>query len=202
MMHPHTELRHVSDAIGVGVFATRPIPRGTIVWALDPLDRVLEPAEVAALDGHRRAFVDKYSYRDQHGRHVVCWDLGKFVNHSFHANCIGTAYDVEVAVRDIAAGEELTDDYGTLNPEEPFACVPEAGTDRTLVRPDDLLHYADVWDAQALAALRDYERVPQPLAAVIRPEHHRCLLVAARDGILLDSIRAMHCAVAATRTRQ
>jgi hypothetical protein len=193
MMHPHTELRHVSEEIGVGVFATRPIPRGTIVWSLDPLDRIIGPDELAALDEHRRAFVAKYGYRDQHGNHVVCWDLGKFVNHSFHANCMGTAYDVEVAVRDIAAGEELTDDYGTLNPLEPFACLPEPGTERTVVEPDDLLRLAEVWDAQALEALRDYERVPQPLAAVIRPEHHERLLVAAREGVLLDSIRTMHC---------
>jgi hypothetical protein len=39
MVHPDTELRFVSPAIGWGVFATRDIPTGTITWALDALDQ-------------------------------------------------------------------------------------------------------------------------------------------------------------------
>ena len=39
MVHPDTELRFVSPAIGWGVFATRDIPTGTITWALDVLDQ-------------------------------------------------------------------------------------------------------------------------------------------------------------------
>jgi hypothetical protein len=184
MIHPDTELRYIGPAIGVGVFATQLIPKGTIVWALDDL--------VEQLDELRRALVVKYGYRDQLGRYVLCWDDGRFVNHSFHANCLGTAWDLEIAVRDILPGDELTDDYGTLNLDEPFDCLPEPDTERTQALPDDLLDYADDWDRQVLEAFREYDSVPQPLAGLIRPEFRDRIRAAAERGVLLDSIAAIH----------
>ena len=49
MIHPHTELKPINPVIGFGVFATASIPRGTIIWSPDPLDRVLTRAELAVL---------------------------------------------------------------------------------------------------------------------------------------------------------
>ena len=46
MLHPHTELRHVSKQIGYGVFATQLIPKGTITWVRDDLDQTFSPAEI------------------------------------------------------------------------------------------------------------------------------------------------------------
>ena len=43
MIHPSTELKYVSPEIGIGVVATEFIPKGTITWALDPLDQVFPP---------------------------------------------------------------------------------------------------------------------------------------------------------------
>jgi hypothetical protein len=192
MIHPHTELRYIGPAIGVGVFATQLIPKGTIVWALDDLDQVLDPARVEHLDECRRAIVLKYAYRDQTGRYVLCWDDGRFVNHSFHANCLGTAWDIEIAVRDIPPGDELTDDYGTLNLDEPFDCQPEPGTDRTQALPDDLLRYSEQWDRQVLDAFRHCDSVAQPLAGLIRPEFRDRVRAAAERGVLLDSIAAIY----------
>jgi hypothetical protein len=123
MVHPDTELRFVNDHIGWGVFATRALPKGTIVWALDPLDQKFTAAHVAALPAHAQSALEKYSYIDARGRHILCWDHGRFFNHSCAANCLSLGYDFELAVRDIAAGEELTDDYGTLNPLAPFPCL-------------------------------------------------------------------------------
>jgi hypothetical protein len=34
VIHPATERRFLDSEPGYGVFATRPIPRGTIVWVL------------------------------------------------------------------------------------------------------------------------------------------------------------------------
>lgn len=192
MMHPHTELRYIDEKMGYGVFATRLIPKGTLTWALDDLDQILEPEVVRALDADRKKQVLKYSYRNQLGQFILCWDIGRYVNHSFHANCIGTAYEVEIAVRDIYPGEQLTDDYGSLNVDVPFDCLPEPGTDRKRVMPDDLLLYADIWDAQALDALALYEKVEQPLAHLVRPEFAGKIAHAAREGVLLDSIRAIY----------
>ncbi len=192
MIHPDTELRYVSDVVGVGVFATRPIRVGTIVWVLDDLDMVIDDDRVEALDPQRRAYVRKYAYRDELGRYVLCWDHARFVNHSFNANCIGTAWLLEVAVRDIAADEELTDDYGTLNLDEPFAALPEAGSDRERALPDDVLRYADRWDAAVLAALRHHDDVDQPLGDFVRPEFRDRLRAAVERGVLVDSIRTTH----------
>ncbi|MCD9022035.1 SET domain-containing protein [Cohnella silvisoli] len=192
MMHPHTELRYIDEKIGFGVFATQFIPKGTLTWALDDLDQILEPEVVDALDEDRKKLVLKYSYRNQNGKFILCWDNGRYVNHSFHANCIGTAYEVEIAVRDIYPGEQLTDDYGSLNVDEPFDCLPEEGTDRSKVMPGDLLQYAEVWDAQAIDAFKQYDKVEQPLAHLIRPEFKDKMEIAAKQHKLVDSIRAIY----------
>lgn len=188
MMHPDTELRYIHDEIGYGVFATKLIPKGTIVWVLDDLDQVLDPSYVESLDPLRKQDVLKYSFRNQHGAYILCWDKARFVNHSFHANCVGTAYDLELAARDIQPGEQLTDDYGTLNLDEPFDCLPETGTDRVRVMPDDLLRYHAYWDALASEAFRQFARVPQPLGHLVRPQHLEKILAVVEQRKPLDSI--------------
>lgn len=171
MMHPDTELRYINDEIGYGVFATKLIPKGTIVWVQDDLDQVLDPAFVEKLDPLRKQDVQKYSFKNQFGKYILCWDKARFVNHSFHATCVATMYDLELAARDILPGEELTDDYGTLNLDEPFDCLPEPGTSRSRVMPDDLLRYYRQWDEIAAAAFERFNQVEQPLLHLVRPKH-------------------------------
>ncbi|WP_257009391.1 SET domain-containing protein [Bacillus sp. 7884-1] len=77
MIYPHTALRYINDQIGFGVFATKFIPKGTITWALDELDQVLDPAILNSLDEYRSKIVKKYSYRNQEGKYILCWDLGQ-----------------------------------------------------------------------------------------------------------------------------
>jgi hypothetical protein len=84
------------------------------------------------------------------------------VNHSFHPNCLPTAYGVEIAVRDIRTGEELSNDYGCFNLIEPFTPKSE-GTIRQEVRPDDLLIYYADWDLLIREALNFYPQVEQLL---------------------------------------
>src|SRR3954462_14155227 len=122
MVHPDTELRYVNDEIGWGVFATRMIPRGTVIWALDALDQIFTAKQIESMPAYAREMLDKYSYVDGRGRNILCWDHARFFNHSCNANCLSLGYDFEVAIRDVAVGEELTDDYGALNPTEPFPC--------------------------------------------------------------------------------
>lgn len=167
MVHPDTELRFVSPAIGRGVFATRPIPRGTIVWALDVLDQRFRPSEVAVLPAYARAQLEKYAYLDAQGDHVLCWDIARYFNHSCDANCLSAGYDFELAVRDIAAGEELTDDYGTLNPTEPFPCACGRAGCRGAVLPDDPVRLGDAWNRLACESFALIRRVPQPLWEVV-----------------------------------
>lgn len=166
MIHPHTELRFVSDEIGYGVFATQPIPRGTIIWVQDPLDREIAPDEVARLDPALLERASRYCYRNRFGHYVLCWDHTRYMNHSFNTNCVATPYRLELAVRDIAAGEELTSDYGTLNIVEPFEPLDE-GHFRKVVHPDDLANHHAHWDALLAAAFPCIGTVQQPLRSLV-----------------------------------
>lgn len=163
MIHPHTELRFISKEIGYGVVATQFIPKGTITWVYDLLDRSFSPEQLSTFSEAYKQILDTYCYRDSRGGYILCWDNARYVNHSFHSNCITTAYNFELAVRDIHAGEELTDDYGYLNCTNPFNALPEHGSSRTRVLPDDLLHYYQEWDEQLLVAFRHFTDVAQPL---------------------------------------
>lgn len=166
MLHPDTELRYIDADIGYGVFATRDIPKGTITWARDSFDLEFTPDEARHLDPLHADLVKKYAYRNHLGHFILCWDFGRYVNHSFESNCISTGYDFEIAVRDIRAGDELTDDYGYLNLTEPFK-PRQSARGREYVFPDDLLHFHDQWDTQVQACLPLLFRVPQPLLSLV-----------------------------------
>jgi hypothetical protein len=166
MIHPHTELQYISDEIGHGVVATQLIPAGTITWVLDPLDREFTPTQYQKLDTLYKEILDTYTYRNNKGNYVLCWDHGRFVNHSFRSNCMTTAYDFEIAIRDIHPGEQLTDDYGYLNVETPFRGVDE-GTERKVVYPDDLLNYHQVWDEKLQQVFGRITNLYQPLLPFI-----------------------------------
>ncbi len=162
MIHPFTELKFISEQKGYGVVAKQFIPKGTITWVQDSLDMIFDQKKLAELGPNYASIVDTYSFRDNLGNFVLCWDLAKYVNHSFNSNCLSTPYNFEIAIRDIHPGEELTDDYGYLNITEPFEAMPEGGT-RTVVYPDDLLHYHKIWDEKIADAMPLLNSVDQPL---------------------------------------
>ena len=163
MIHPNTELALINETIGHGVIATKFIPRGTIIWVLDELDQKLAASYVASLDPLIQKVLTKYCYRDYQGYYILCWDIARFVNHSFTPTMIGTAYNFELAVRDIYPGEELTDDYGYFNLDQPFDCLPEPDSLRMRVMPDDILNFYQDWDQKAATAMRLVPTVDQPL---------------------------------------
>jgi uncharacterized protein len=202
MLHPHTELKFISPAKGYGVVATQLIPKGTITWVLDPLDQVFTPRRIRELDQVFRDIIYTYSYRDKNGDFVLCWDHSRFINHSFHSNCISTAYNFELAVRDIFPGEELTDDYGYLNLTEPFDCLREEGTSREQALPDDLLHFYPQWDAQLTEAFKYFDKVDQPLQSMIEQESRLKVQQVANDPSQMDSILTCYFPDASYSTRQ
>ncbi len=188
MIHPHTKLKFINAQKGHGVVATKFIPLGTITWIFDPLDQVFTPQQVLEFDPYFKQILHTYSYRDNKGQFVLCWDHSRFVNHSFHSNCISTAYNFELAVRDIYPGEELTDDYGYLNVTEPFDCMPEEGTSRTRVLPDDLLNFHEQWDAQLINAFKQFNKVDQPFLPFIEKQHQKKVELVAKGKAKMDSI--------------
>jgi hypothetical protein len=173
--------------IGCGVVATRDIPKGTITWAMDPLDRLISPPQMESLPAVCRDSLLKYSYRDRHGDYVFCWDNTRFMNHSFNPNCIATAYRFELAVRDIHAGEELTNDYGSLNILEPFQACDE-GTERKIVYPDDLARHYGEWDGKLEGAFTHMPVVEQPLRDLLSDRQWEKACHIAEKRIPMDSI--------------
>jgi hypothetical protein len=163
MMHPDTELLFIDQTIGHGVFATRFIPCGTITWALDEFDQVLTPGRVAALAAAQRAQVEEYAYVDGQGNYILCWDLGRYVNHGCDPTSRGVGPAFEIAVRDVQPGEQLTSDYAELNITAAFQCRCGSPRCRGVVRADDLLRHGHEWDAVVAAAVLRLARVPQPL---------------------------------------
>jgi uncharacterized protein len=171
LIHPNSELRFISPSIGYGLFATQLIPKGTITWAIDPLDQIISPGELDALPESVSIQAHKYSYLNGAGDRILCWDHARFVNHSCTASCLSPGFDFEIAVRDIGPDEEITDDYGTLNLEVPFPCLCGAAHCRGQVMPDDPLRHAPQWDRLIAEAFPAIDRVEQPLWELVREKN-------------------------------
>lgn len=169
MIHPNTELQFISNEVGYGVVATQFIPEGTITWVLDKLDREFSPLELQNLEPLYQEILDTYTFRNSKGNLVLCWDNARYVNHSFNSNCLTTAYDFEIAIREIQKGEQLTDDYGYLNISAPFRGIEE-GTRRKIVYPNDLLKYYTIWDKKIKKVFPKVTKVNQPLKTILKEE--------------------------------
>ena len=187
MIHPDSELRFVNQTIGYGLFATALIPRGTLTWVRDDLDQIVDPSTRATLPAMLAELLDKYSYLEPRGR-VLCWDHGRFVNHSCAANCRSTGFDFELAVRDIQPGDEITDDYGSLNVDYEFECRCGSPHCRGTIRANDIVRFADVWDREAAAAFARTGQVAQPLWPLLRERDQ--VERAIRGDLPLPSCRA------------
>jgi len=104
---------------GLGLLAAEPIAAGAEVWRWHPVfDAFLPDAEVAALPATARTFLERYAYPapELPGGLSLNLDDARFMNHSDDPT-LETVGEVCVARRDIAAGEELTCDYGAFHPE-------------------------------------------------------------------------------------
>lgn len=167
VIHPATELRFIDAVVGSGVFAIRPIPRGTVTWVLDPLDQVIEPGHLEELGTHWRRWRDHHTYGDRTGRRILCWDLCRSMNHSCRPSCGGTDLGFEIALTDIAAGEELTNDYGTLHIDasEGFPCRCGDPECRGEVAPDGSA--ATRLHPRIVAALAAADGLEQPLRSLL-----------------------------------
>jgi hypothetical protein len=176
VIHPATTVRPVSPEIGNGVFATEFIPCGTIIVVRDCCDLALERADFFALPAALRCSLETFMYHDKHGQLVLGWDHAKYMNHSCHSNTMMTDYGVEIVVRDIAAGEEVTSEYGLLNVQEPYELYCNCVNCRGALRLDDIDRFAAQWDSQILTALQQVAACPQPLVDLLVPALYREIL--------------------------
>lgn len=163
MLHPATRLHWINDAVGYGVIATQHIPKGTILWALDPLDQVFTAEQVRKLGPALWPHMERYSYVNGQGMRVLCWDHGRFMNHSCDPVSLSPGVDFELAVRDVAPGDEITCDYASLNLEQDLECLCGSPTCRGRITRKEFLALAPLWDARLRAAVQLVNRVEQPL---------------------------------------
>jgi uncharacterized protein len=170
MIHPQTELRFISQAVGYGVFATAFIPKGTITYVKDSLEIVVTPANYGAHNRAMQDVIEKYSYVDEVGNRIVSWDFAKYVNHCCNCNTISTGYGFELAIRDIQPGEQITDEYGIFNLEYSMELVCDQPGCRKIIQPNDFDRYYTDWDAKIKAALPQLFVVAQPLLSFLDEE--------------------------------
>lgn len=109
---------------GFGLFADQHIHAGTLVWNFDPyVDLALETTHVDKLSPAFMEYFEKYAYLDIRLRkYVICGDDARFVNHSDQPNLVGIytvgrEYGIDIAIREIKQGEELTSDYSSFDAE-------------------------------------------------------------------------------------
>ena len=110
---------------GIGVFAVDPIPSGAEVWRFTPgFDLDLDPSILDAQPALARESLLHYGYIDLRlNRYILGCDEVRFFNHSDTPNVAPDftldRYGVYSAVRDIAAGEEITVNYELVDGERP-----------------------------------------------------------------------------------
>jgi hypothetical protein len=108
MLHLDIEKRN-SSISGNGLFAIRPFMQGTIIWRLEPGDRLITYKELFKLPREQRQLPIRY--RDNM---FIATDGTEYLNHSCDANTWWTN-DALVASRDILEGDEISLDYGTVD---------------------------------------------------------------------------------------
>lgn len=115
-----------SSINGIGLFADQLIPKGTVIWRLEPqFDIKVLPENLDKLAPHAKQLFLKYSYLSRRSKaYVLCFDDARFYNHSDSPNvldCDSPDSDegLDVAARDIYPGEEMTCDYREFDAETP-----------------------------------------------------------------------------------
>lgn len=101
---------------GIGCWADQDIAKGTPVWRFVPCFDVMLPPSFCR-EMCNAEFLDKYAQQCPYtGYYVLCADDARFINHSDNPNlgAVAPLFDPQCthdALRDIAAGEEITCDY-------------------------------------------------------------------------------------------
>ena len=172
MIHGDTQLKSMDPRVGVGVVATRTIAAGTIVWVRDRLDLRIADAALRQMPGMVATQFMRHAYLDEQDGWTLCWDIARFVNHHCDCNCLLTPWGLEIACRDIAAGEEFSNDYALfrLQPLEEFDCCCGAPECRGHIDSNDTAVHTRLHALKLEAAVARVSKVPQPLWPLLSAE--------------------------------
>jgi SET domain-containing protein len=111
---------------GMGLFSVEPVKKGTPVWRFEAgFDHDFDPDRFASLPDLAREHVRWFCFVSKLNGHVILsGDHACFINHS-DSNNTGAPAEAGVAVttvalRDIAAGEEITCNYWGYDADTPW----------------------------------------------------------------------------------
>jgi len=147
-----------SATSGSGLIAVRDIPMGTMVWGPCQRCQSWTETEQRDLPAEVVAWLDEYGYRRADRSLILPCGGAHLMNHSCEANVLDHGLAAGIAVRDIAAGEEVTGDYRTFRYDDAweFACECRTGACLGVIRsspgacPPEL---AGMWRARMEPAL-------------------------------------------------
>lgn len=106
MVHPFTK-KQKSSIQGWGLFATKLIKKGGVVWRLNKNEvLLLTGEEVKKLPTNKQKFA--YPYKE---KYLIDLNNIRYLNHSCDPNAHPIGYKKLIASRDIQGGEEITYDY-------------------------------------------------------------------------------------------
>jgi len=175
MMHPHTAQGWIGNGRGSGVIATTAIPKGTIVYVRDALDIVVPEGHPILTDALYSDTFTVHAYIEPDGSRVMCWDHGRYMNHCCRPNTLSTGYGFEIAIEDIAEGEEITDHYAVLNLEFEMDLHCDKPECLRHMGPGVLPMVGEWIDARIREVLPLIPTVAQPLSALIDPDTRAAL---------------------------
>lgn len=118
---------------GVGLYAAEPIAAGAVVWRFDErFDRRFPRAALDAASDVMREFLERYCYPFTRDPSYLTLDAdeSRYMNHADAPNLDFSQDDVGIALRAIAAGDELTCDYRCFV-EGPLEFLPSRGSAHT-----------------------------------------------------------------------
>jgi uncharacterized protein len=116
MLLVETEVK-MSAIHGLGCFAREKIKKGQTVWKFDDrLDRKIPVSKLSELPESMQTFLRIYGYFENYDGEkmvVLCADNSRHMNHDENPNLAegGQNCELNIAVRDIEIGEELTCNY-------------------------------------------------------------------------------------------
>lgn len=119
------EVKFIDSTIGHGVFAVDPIKQGTLLWTPKCVTSHTIEEATAILNAlspmEKKVWLRQTFVLSADPLHICSnpTDPGRYMNHSFNANSGYASEEMpSVALRDVAAGEELTCDYSGLGSPE------------------------------------------------------------------------------------
>jgi uncharacterized protein len=102
---------------GVGVFAAEPIVKGQRISRFDPaFDRLIPRDAYESAPPFLKTLLDRYAFPHPENLDLIVYEVdnSRFMNHSASPNTDFSNFAAGIALRDIAAGEELTCDYNSF----------------------------------------------------------------------------------------